>query len=585
MGNNENGPGPFGAETSYGLHAPSLWVIRTILAIKTTRIGQLLDAFGSRLRNNSSTRKEWGGMEMFANSRLGYDDPARLRAYANFKGNLEDILRAAHKAGVPVILSTVAVNLKDCAPFASIHAAGLNADAETAWNQIYQQGIALETSGSYRGALNLYQRAARIDPHFADLQFRLGTCDLALSNRVQALREFELARDYDALDFRADTRINSAIEEAASRNAGQGVHLLDASTIFAQNCPANIPGLELFYEHVHLNFAGNYLLALNFAEQTKQILPASIAARDKGSWASAQLCDDRLGETAWDRYRDWQPIRSRVTSPPFTGQFNHDAMLKVYEEKLEEAKSRMNLQTPAQAQQIYQQALASAPNDYFLHGNYERFLETGGCLTQAIAEGQTLLASWLHICRAATIMPACCWFAPETSPKPAAIFSGLSPFAATARMRKTPWEKYWRTNRSPPRPWIGSNAPSGPIGIIWKPISTSDFSSKPARGTMTRRWQVTTAGSEAWNRRPGGLFLPGEHGFLAASIGQKRAQCLRSAIKIRPDFWQSPLPVGRSTDGGGKNRRSGKTILGGNPLSAGLFPGAPGLGNRPGRAR
>ena len=39
MGNNEM-VGPFGAETSYGLHAPGLGVIRTILAIKTTRIGQ-----------------------------------------------------------------------------------------------------------------------------------------------------------------------------------------------------------------------------------------------------------------------------------------------------------------------------------------------------------------------------------------------------------------------------------------------------------------------------------------------------------------------------------------------------------------
>ena len=99
-------------------------------------------------------------MEMFVNSRIGYDDPARLRAYANFKGNLEDILRTAQQAGVPVILSTVAVNLKDCAPFASIHAAGLDTNQESAWNQIYEQGIDLETAGSYREALALYQKAA-----------------------------------------------------------------------------------------------------------------------------------------------------------------------------------------------------------------------------------------------------------------------------------------------------------------------------------------------------------------------------------------------------------------------------------------
>src|SRR5208282_6436825 len=58
MGNNEM-VGPFGAETSYGLPAPSLGVIRTILAIKTTRIGQLLDALIRRLSRNASTPKEW----------------------------------------------------------------------------------------------------------------------------------------------------------------------------------------------------------------------------------------------------------------------------------------------------------------------------------------------------------------------------------------------------------------------------------------------------------------------------------------------------------------------------------------------
>ena len=40
----------------------------------------------------------------------------------------------------------------------------------------------------------------------------MGSCDLALTNDDQALHDFELARDYDALDFRADTRINSAIQ-------------------------------------------------------------------------------------------------------------------------------------------------------------------------------------------------------------------------------------------------------------------------------------------------------------------------------------------------------------------------------------
>jgi len=225
----------------------------------------------------------------------------------------------------------------------------------------------------------------------------MGTCDLALTNYDQARSDFEQARDYDALDFRSDTRINAAIQEAAARHAGQGVALFDAARIFAQNSPAGIPGLELFYEHVHLNFAGNYLLALNFAEQARKILPASITAQDKRSWTTAELCNSRLAATVWDRQRVWEPILSRINSPPFTGQFNHDAMLKVYAAKLEEAKSGLNTQTPEQARHMYEQALALAPDDYFLHANFQRFLEKGGNLPRTITEAKRCceLVPWL----------------------------------------------------------------------------------------------------------------------------------------------------------------------------------------------
>ena len=69
MGNNEM-VGPFGAETSYGFRAPSLGVIRAIIAIKATRTGELMDAFIRQLRS-SSTPQKWGGMKMFIKGRVG----------------------------------------------------------------------------------------------------------------------------------------------------------------------------------------------------------------------------------------------------------------------------------------------------------------------------------------------------------------------------------------------------------------------------------------------------------------------------------------------------------------------------------
>jgi tetratricopeptide (TPR) repeat protein len=386
--NGNSAPPPFGAETAYGLQAPPLWVIRTVVAIKATRIGQLLDNIIRDLRGSSATPKQWGGMQMFMNGRIGFDDPARLRAYANFRGNLEDILLIARRAGVPVVLSTVAVNLKDCPPFASIHKRGLSTNQLSAWNKVFEVGVSNETSRAYQAALVCYREAANIDPQYAELQFRMGNCDVALTNYAQALQNFKLARDYDALDFRADARINSAIRDEAARYADNGVHLVDAAKILAQDSPEGIPGLDFFYEHVHLNFAGNYLLALNFAEQLKGLLPSFISDRDKGSWAPEELCERRLAVTVWDRQRVWQPIFDRITAPPFTGQFDHAAFLKKCEAKWNQAKALMNTQTPEQARHMYEQALAMAPDDFHLHVNFESFLEIGGNLIQAIAEAK-----------------------------------------------------------------------------------------------------------------------------------------------------------------------------------------------------
>ena len=100
--------------------------------------------------------------------------------------------------------------------------------------------------------------------------------------------------------------------------------------------------MNFFYEHVHLNFAANYLLALNFAEKIKGLLPGSVTARDQGNWASEELCERRLAVTVWDRQRVWQPIFERISSPPFTGQYLHAAFLKECEAKLNQAKARMD---------------------------------------------------------------------------------------------------------------------------------------------------------------------------------------------------------------------------------------------------
>jgi len=385
MGNNEM-VGPFGGGTIFGPRAPNRLLVSANLAVKATRTGQWLGSLLTQARPGVSAQKSWDGLNMFQDNALAYDDPARLRAYRNFSANLADIISIAQDVNVPVLLSTVASNLKDCAPFASLHKTNLNPEQLTKWNQLYESGKAAESSGSIQEARELYRAAAVIDGDFAELQFRIARCDLSRSNFTDAKIEFERARDDDALAFRADSRVNKIIATEARRGEKHGVHLIDAADSLARQSPDGIAGQELFYEHVHLNFEGNYWLARLFADQVAALLPETFKNGVRADWASAQVCDKELAVSVRDRYRVWMSNFSRVSGPPFTAQINDVARAKFYMGRLEELKSLMSSEAEMKAGANYQRAVARQPDDPSLHGNAAQFFAETGDLATAVKE-------------------------------------------------------------------------------------------------------------------------------------------------------------------------------------------------------
>jgi tetratricopeptide (TPR) repeat protein len=386
MGNNEM-IGPFGASTVFGPQAASLPLIRTRLAIQSTKIGQFIDACLERVGKRSAP-DAWGGLKMFKEHQLRLGEGKRGRAYDNFQRNLEDILRVGRQAHVPIVVSTVASNLKDCAPFGSLHKVNLAETEKGEWEKIYQDGAALQAAGNVPAALARYSTAAERDAEFAELQFRLGQCHLASTNLDKARVHFELARDYDTLAFRADGRINQIIAKAAKQYADRGVYVFDAQQALDAVSSAGISGQEVFYEHVHMNFDGNYSLARGFADRIAGLLPERVAARRKGDWATAELCERRLAVSPWDRFRVWQLNYSRVSEPPFTQQLNDVPRAKMYMARLEKLESEMNSAAREEALKTYGEAVAVTPTDTYLRGNFSQFLDSIGELARATEEQQ-----------------------------------------------------------------------------------------------------------------------------------------------------------------------------------------------------
>jgi tetratricopeptide (TPR) repeat protein len=389
MGNNEV-VGPYGAGTVFGPQVPALAMIRGALAMKTLKTGQWLDHVWRSFQRGSDA--EWGGMRMFVKNQLRAGDSRMPAVYSHFRRNLEDIISAGTRCGAEVVVCTVASNLKDCAPFASLHQAGMTQAAESEWNILYSEGMQAEKAGKPAIAAAYYSQAAKIDGQYADLQFRWGRCCLAMERGEEARLHLSLARDFDALRFRADSWINDIIRHTARGREKEKVRFVDVEDFLGRRSPGGLPGAEWFYEHVHFNFEGNYCLAREIAGQIAGILPSEISSRVQGGgeWPSMDDCARALAWTDYCRYEAASSVLLRLNDPPFTTQLDH-------EEQCQRLRRRMESLLPAtqpaglrQALNACRQAVLRAPGDWAFHIQY-------GGLQQKLGDLSGALDSWKKV--------------------------------------------------------------------------------------------------------------------------------------------------------------------------------------------
>lgn len=370
MGNNEV-IGPFGAGTVFGAQTPPLAFIRASLVFKKLRFGQLFEHFRYRLGGGGRGQR-WEGMEMFLEQQLAADDPRMAKVYEHFEANLRDIIDAGGKAGAKILVSTVASNLKDCPPFASLHKRGFSASNE--WQRLYEAGATRASETNCPAALELFQQAAGLDGGHAELQFQIARSRLAMGQTNEALKAFALARDLDALRFRADTRINQIIQEAASARKDV-VKLVDAADMVNRASAAGIAGDELLLEHVHFNFEGNYAVAALLRDAIADWLPLK---RDGTNDPTASECARLLGFTTWDDLQLTDEMTKRLGQAPFTQQLGHAGRMARWEARRADLQKRWQPAAFEPAAQTYRYALSNAPGDWVLRENFAKFLQAIG---------------------------------------------------------------------------------------------------------------------------------------------------------------------------------------------------------------
>ncbi len=205
--------------------------------------------------------------------------------YDEFRENLLALKDLCRSEGVPLILGTQVSNLRDEYPFVSGISPALSPEKKSAFLKLFHDGEALQKEGKFDSAAVVLRLAIETDSSYAAAHYRLARCLDTTGVKEEALREYILARDYDELRFRTDSKFNNLILSMAD---GKGVYVADVEKLFKGHSPDSLIGHNLITEHLHPNSRGNFLIA----ECYSRAMQAHGLLASRSEWASADTISD-----------------------------------------------------------------------------------------------------------------------------------------------------------------------------------------------------------------------------------------------------------------------------------------------------
>ncbi len=295
---------------------------RAFLAARDWRLFQLMSQLYSRLRPAGGVAAGAGGESLMARvageRSIALQSDLYRRGVQQFEANLGRLLDRYRRAGVPVLIGTLASNERDQPPLAIL--AGVESDAAGAARTAYHAAQDADDAG----------------------------------NHAAAREGYAWARDLDPLRFRGPADFNSVVARTA---AVHGARIVDVHKAFVAASPDGLVGESLLLEHVHPNLDGYFLLAdAFFAALVANGLPGTpeveIAAAETRAGMPVSEIDRFLGDYKVLRIKAGWPFsdgRTPVTLPAPASEAERLAQ-ELYHERISWPEAHDRLRRHYQAQ-------------------------------------------------------------------------------------------------------------------------------------------------------------------------------------------------------------------------------------------
>ncbi len=227
-----------------------------IASLATIRLFNKLTAKIARRLNGPAVQQAMPAI-LVAHDRSGTDFKARLDRYKN---NVESMVLAAQKAGIPLVFGTSPSNLDEWAPvFKKIPIGEGGVRNEQSVTQI----LDLVEAHQFDAARTRFD-AIKWEPEEADAPIvkYLEAQFLAkhtLDQQKVRREAFLAVRDADPIPWRALTRFNDEIRTAVKGKTG--VTLVDVEELLGNSADDGLPGFDLITDNCHPTPVANYLIA------------------------------------------------------------------------------------------------------------------------------------------------------------------------------------------------------------------------------------------------------------------------------------------------------------------------------------
>jgi len=383
MGNNEF-IGPSGLVAGEGLSRTMLDIKRSLLHLRTA--GALADWKWNRMAEQGKL-DDWEGMETFVGLEIETSDPRVDRVHRRFRTNLHRIVRFAGRRKIPVLLCTVGVNLSACPPLENSE----NYPEEI--QAILRHLDELEKTGHLKKALSVAESARNSEN--ALIEYRRGRILRAMAlgqagaadKMAAAAEAYQKARDFDRLRVRADSDINRSIRQEATTS--EMVFLADIEKALEEISP--IPGSDLFYDHVHFNFAGTYVAAQEVFETIREKIPDLLPAVEHDVLPDRKSCARRLGFSGWSLLKINTELEERFSRPPFATQFEHRLQISRLRSSSRHLETYRNPAMADGVRRLMIDELEAHPDDWILHYDLGLLLADLGHFDGAAVKMETVL--------------------------------------------------------------------------------------------------------------------------------------------------------------------------------------------------